>query len=171
MGNPSENELAPLHPDATGFTLLRVLGSGDGRTYTGVEFTDGWQGANRFLRRLRAVGYICNSSDAPDGYHVLDVLNAEGDIIQDYAVPPHPSRAFAYIKKKLRLQVATIDPRCSGSAKEQGAKREAHRIAALLINQYLERPGDDDPENWPQVEAALRELEASHLRRGQGGAR
>lgn len=102
-------ELAPLHPDADGFTLFRILPNGEGRAYTGVEFTDGWKGANRFLRRLRAFGYVRNSSTAPDGYHVLDVLNANGDIVQDYAVPPHPSRAFAYIKRKLQLRVVTPD--------------------------------------------------------------
>ncbi|XTZ18172.1 hypothetical protein ACQSSU_12760 [Micromonospora echinospora] len=46
------------------------------------------------------------------------------------------------------------------------AKREAHRIAALIINQYLERPDDEDVPGWPRIEAALRELETSHLRRG-----
>ncbi|WP_165945725.1 hypothetical protein [Micromonospora sp. KC606] len=48
---------------------------------------------------------------------------------------------------------------------KRAAKREAHRIASLMINQYLERPGDDDPEAWPRIEAALRELEKFHERR------
>lgn len=101
------DELTPLHPDATGLTLFRVLANGGSRTYTAVEFTRGWAGVDHFLRQLRAFGYIRNSSNAPDGYHVLDVLNAEGDIVQDYAVPPHPSRAFAYIKRKLKLRAET----------------------------------------------------------------
>ncbi|MEU4779232.1 hypothetical protein [Micromonospora sp. NPDC023633] len=45
------------------------------------------------------------------------------------------------------------------------AKREAHRIAALMIHQYLDRPGDDDPDDWPRIEAALRDLAESHERR------
>lgn len=98
------SDLAPLHPDATGFTLVRVLPNGAGRFYTAVEFTRGWAGADHFLRQLKACGYVLpGGSAAPDGYHVLDVLNADGDIVQDYAVPPHPSRAFAYIKRKLKL--------------------------------------------------------------------
>lgn len=98
-------ELAPLHPDAVGFTLFRVLPNGEGRAYTSVEFARGWAGADHFLRQLRACGYVKNSSATQDGWHVLDVLNADGDIVQDYAVPPHPSGAFAFIKRKLRLQV------------------------------------------------------------------
>ncbi|MEU5946277.1 hypothetical protein ABZ793_12030 [Micromonospora sp. NPDC047465] len=103
------DELAPLHPDAVGFTLFRVLPNGGSRAYTAVEFTRGWAGADHFLRQLRACGYVRNSSTAPDGWHVLDVLDANGDIVQDYAIPPHPSRAFAYIKRKLKLTVASED--------------------------------------------------------------
>lgn len=98
-------DLAPLHPDAIGFTVLRVLPNGGCRNYTAVEFTRGWPGAEHFLRQLRAVGYVRDSKGAPDGWHVLDVLDANGDIVQDYAIPPAPSRAMAYIKRKLKLRV------------------------------------------------------------------
>lgn len=97
--------LAPLHPDAVGFTLFRILPNGDGRAYTAVEFERGWPGAEHFLRQLRACGYVRNSSEGGDGWHVLDVINTDGDIIQDYAVPPAPSRAMHYITRKLKLRV------------------------------------------------------------------
>lgn len=107
---PTERpELAPLHPDAVGFTLFRILPSGAGRAYSSVEFVHGWRGANHMLRILAFCGYVKDSSNAPDGCHVLDVLNSEGDIIQDYAVPAAPSHAFSYIKKKLGLAVASED--------------------------------------------------------------
>jgi hypothetical protein len=102
-------ELAPLHPDATGFTLFRILPNGVGRAYSSVEYVSGWKGAAGFLNRLRALGFVKNSSQGADGWHVLDVLNADGDIIQDYAVPPAPSPAFAYIKRQLKLTVASSD--------------------------------------------------------------
>ncbi|MDG4791961.1 hypothetical protein O7626_39805 [Micromonospora sp. WMMD1102] len=97
--------LAPLHPDATGFTLFRIMPNGVGRAYSQVEFVHGHRGAAAFLHRLRALGFVKNSSTAADGWHVLDVLNADGDIVQDYAVPP-TGPAFQYIKRKLRLTVA-----------------------------------------------------------------
>ncbi|MCX4474842.1 hypothetical protein OOK41_31780 [Micromonospora sp. NBC_01655] len=100
----STDELAPLHPDATGLTLFRALPNDDCRAYSEVEFTQGRAGVARFLHRLRALGYIRNSSaDPKSGYGVLDVLNADGDIVQDYEVTS--SRAHAYIKRKLRLTV------------------------------------------------------------------
>ncbi|RGC68447.1 hypothetical protein C5N14_13755 [Micromonospora sp. MW-13] len=100
----STDELAPLHPDATGLTLFRALPNGTGRAYSEVEFTRGRAGVEHFLRQLRAFGYVRNSSADPEsGYGVLDVLNAAGDIVQDYEVPT--ARAHAYIKRKLRLTV------------------------------------------------------------------
>lgn len=96
--------LAPLHPQATGYAAFRCLPDGTGRNYSAVEFTRGWAGAEQFLRQLRACGFVKNSSNNPDdGYAVLDVLNADGDIVQDYEVPT--AQAFRYIKRKLRLTV------------------------------------------------------------------
>lgn len=102
-------DLAPLHPDAIGFTLLRVLPNGGCRNYTAVEFERGWTGAEHFLRTLRAVGYVIDSKDAPDGWHVLDVLDVNGDIVQDYAIPPAPSRAMRFIVRKLGLRVERVE--------------------------------------------------------------
>lgn len=99
----------PLHPDATGFTLLRVLPNGGCRNYTAVEFARGWAGADHFLRTLRAVGYVIDSKGAPDGWHVLDVLDAKGDIVQDFAIPPTPSRAMKFIIRKLGLRVERVE--------------------------------------------------------------
>lgn len=92
----------PLHPAATGFKLFRALPDGSARDYTGVEFVHGWTGANAFRHRCAAIGYIRNSS-TEHSYGVLDVLNAAGDIVQDYDIPT--ARAFAYIKRKLRITV------------------------------------------------------------------
>lgn len=45
------------------------------------------------------------TSTAPS-YAVLDVLNADGDIIGDYDVPT--VAAFRYIKRKLQLRVEAV---------------------------------------------------------------
>jgi hypothetical protein len=104
------DKLEPLHPDATGFKLFRGLPDGTARDYTGVEFTRGWSGADQFRRQLLAVGYLKNPSTEPS-FGVLDVLNAAGDIIQDYNVPT--PKAFRYIKRKLKLRVETGLPDAS----------------------------------------------------------
>lgn len=110
-------DLHPLHPAATGFTVFRVLPDGTGRSYSAVEFTRGWAGAEHFLRQLRACGYVKNSSTDPDsGYAVLDVLDADDDIVQDYEVPS--GAAFAYIKRKLRLTV--VHPPTEAVSPRQG---------------------------------------------------
>lgn len=99
------NGLAELHPNAVGFTLFRLLPRDRCRTYTSVEFDRGWADADWFLRQLHAFGYVQNSTPAREGWHVLDVLDAESNVIQDYAVPPAPSGAMAYIIRKLGLRV------------------------------------------------------------------
>jgi hypothetical protein len=91
---------------AVGLSAIRGLPDGSMRQYTSVEFTRGWNGVERFIRTLRAVGYIKPSSAAPS-YAVLDVLDVDGDIIGDYDVPT--AAAFRYIKRKLDLRVEVSD--------------------------------------------------------------
>jgi hypothetical protein len=97
--------VAPLHPNATGLTAMRPV-KGLARNYTEVEFTRGWAGVDHFLRQLEACGLVQDSNTEPS-YAVLDVLNDEGDIIQDYNIPT--AAAFRYIKRKLKLRVASTD--------------------------------------------------------------
>jgi hypothetical protein len=90
---------------ATGLSAIRGLPDGSLRQYTYVEFERGWNGVEHFIRTLRAVGFVRPSSSAPS-YAVLDVLDADGDIIGDYDVPS--SKAFAFIKRKLHLRVEEV---------------------------------------------------------------
>lgn len=100
------DHLEPLHPAAIGFTLFRELPSGAGRAYSSVEFTRGWAGADHFRRQLRAFGFVQNCTPAK-AYGLLDAIDAEGDIVQTYDIPT--ARAFAYIKRKLKLTVTHTD--------------------------------------------------------------
>lgn len=102
-GTPYESNSGLLSPptEATGLSAMRPV-RGVARNYTAIEFTRGWNGVEHFIRTLMKVGYIAPSSSEPS-YAVLDVLDAEGDIIGDYNVPN--ARAFAYIKRKLQLRV------------------------------------------------------------------
>ena len=68
-----------------------------------MKLSKGWAGVERFIRTLRALGYVRPSGVAKDGYAVLDVLDAEGDIIADYDIPT--AHAFRYVKRKLNLTV------------------------------------------------------------------
>lgn len=92
---------------ATGLSAVRALPDGSMRQYSAVGFRQGWSGVDQFIRTLRAVGFVRPSSRDTAGYAVLDVLNADGDLIADYDVPT--AVAFRYVKRKLRLTVARTD--------------------------------------------------------------
>ena len=92
--------MSPLHPDAVGMSAFRVLKNGTGRQYSAVEFTRGRAGCERQLRVFRKLGMV---DEADDGYAVLDILDADGDIVQDFSV--RDARAWGYIKRVLGLTV------------------------------------------------------------------
>lgn len=112
-GTPYGDRSGLLRPPAgaVGLSAFRVLPGGEtGRQYSAVRFTKGWHGVERFIRILRACGYVRPSdADPKRGYAVLDVLNADEDIIGDYEIPT--SRAFQYVKRQLKL---TVEPDPTG---------------------------------------------------------
>lgn len=92
--------------EAHALTIFRGLATGDGRSYSAVTFpADPYQGCERFIRQARAVGWVGDTYLG--AYAVLDVLNEDGDIVQDF--PITTSRAFQAIKKKLGLVVDAFD--------------------------------------------------------------
>lgn len=69
------------------------------RFYSAITFLqDPWKGCELYLRRCKAFGYL-----AADGTGLtIDVLNKDGDIIQDFTV----TRAgFDYLRQKLKFIV------------------------------------------------------------------
>lgn len=94
----------PYHPpaDAVGLGAIRILKNGTMRQYSAVEFNRGWNGVEHFVRTLRVLGYVKPSSSERSA-GVLDVINADGDIIGDYDIPT--AAALRYIKRKLKLTV------------------------------------------------------------------
>lgn len=98
-----------LHPNAHALTAFRVLANGNGRQYSATTFPQNpWQGCERFIRMCRAVGWIPRpGAPAEDGYAVLDVIDADGDIIQDF--PIRDAKAFQQIKRRLHLVVEFTD--------------------------------------------------------------
>ncbi len=91
---------------AVGISAIRALPDGSMRQYSAVGFHSGWGGVEHFIRTLRAVGYIRPSSSEPS-YAVLDILDANDDIVFDYDIPT--SHAFRYVKRTLKLTVVS-DP-------------------------------------------------------------
>lgn len=93
---------------AIGFSAFRILPNGDSRQYTASEMQRGWHGVERFLRLCSAVGYVVPWIDPSTdvSYAVLDVIDAEGDIVTDFNVPT--AKAFRYIKRKLGLAVEAL---------------------------------------------------------------
>lgn len=102
------NERAEIAAGAHALTIFRGLSNGDGRVYTATTFPkDPWAGCEHFIRMCRAVGWV---TDEKDGYGVLDVLNQDGDIVQEFMIPD--ALAFRQIKSRLHIAVAreaTVD--------------------------------------------------------------
>lgn len=95
-----------LDPSAHALSIFRVLPGGEARAYTAVTFPkDPWQGCEHFLRMARLVGWLREPAD--DDYGVLDVLDDDASIVQDFGIPD--ARAFQAIKRKLNLAVESTD--------------------------------------------------------------
>lgn len=96
--------MTALSPDAHALSAFRALPNGEGRSYTATWFPGGpWDGVSRFIRMCRAVGWIREGMPSAESYAVLDVLDEDGNIVQDFPIPD--ARAFQGIKKKLDLRV------------------------------------------------------------------
>lgn len=94
-----------VSPAAHALTAFRILPSGEGREYTATTFPrDPWAGCEHFIRMARKVGWL---SPAGESYAVLDVLDAEGDIVQDFGI--RDASAFQQIKRHLNLRVEATD--------------------------------------------------------------
>ena len=94
----------PLRAEVVALTLFRCLPNGEGRNYTATTFpADPWRGCSRFVRMCQAVGWVRESTAGDDCYGVLDALDQDGSIVQDWSVPT--AAAFRGIKKKLSLCV------------------------------------------------------------------
>lgn len=97
-----------VDPKAHALTAFRVLPSGAGRQYTATTFpSNPWQGCEHFIRTGLKLGLLKAPATSDDPYAVLDVLDEEGTIVQDFSVPS--SRAFKWVKRKLALRVESED--------------------------------------------------------------
>jgi hypothetical protein len=88
-----------LHPDAFALRPVRFLPRENKiRFYTGVTFPGSeWVGCELQLRRCKAFGYLVEDSDV-----MIDVLNENGDIIQEF---PISKKGFEYLREKLKFRV------------------------------------------------------------------
>lgn len=112
MTPPPTHSERGLNPTAHALTLFRCLPNGQGRSYTATTFPqDPWAGCEHTIRTAYKLGYV-DPSDSEryilgDGYGVLDVLDANGDIVQDFMV--RTADAFQWLKRRLDLRVETTD--------------------------------------------------------------
>lgn len=111
---------------AHALTVFRAVSDTEGRQYTATTFPrDPYQGCERMIRMARAVGYLRDSITGADGevYAVLDVLDSDGDIVQDFIIPHR--RAFEWFYRKLNLRVESLDEQ--DDREQDGAKEAAYR--------------------------------------------
>lgn len=90
-----------LKPEAFALRPVRVIGDGF-RYYEATTFPqDPWKGCELYLRRLAFFGHL--REDGKEGQEiVIDVLDANGDIIQDF---PVTREGFRLLRRWLRFKV------------------------------------------------------------------
>ena len=92
-----------LHPDAFALRPVRAVDNGF-RYYTATTFPNNpWSGCEMYLRRLLRFG----SLGVEDGTLVIDVLNENGDILQDFTVS---RKGFEYLRRQLGFRVEHPSP-------------------------------------------------------------
>lgn len=98
----------PLDRRAHALGAFRVLPDGRGRLYTATTFrSDPYAGCDQTIRFGRRIGALADSGGDGPRYAVLDVFDAEGNIIQDYTITT--AKGFQKIKRWLRLRVEFTD--------------------------------------------------------------
>lgn len=99
-------------PETAALTIFRILKNGEPRRYSATTFpSDPLHGCDQMVRMALATGAISSTphvAGQPPGYGVLDVLDAQGDIIADFEIPN--AAGFRFLKRKLNIVVEEIDP-------------------------------------------------------------
>lgn len=95
-----------LHPAANALTAFRALPDGSGRQYTATSWEpDPWRGCEHLIRSAQHVGFVKTSHPGCGCYAVLDVLDVNGEIVQDFCITT--PRAFRWLYRKLDLRVVS----------------------------------------------------------------
>lgn len=103
-----QRDLPDLHPDAVAVSAFRALPNGVGRQYTVSEAPSKAQAIKASLHRARGLGFIRPSTrDCQDCYAVLDILDANDDVVQDFCIPT--ARAFKWWYSHLHLRVVDVE--------------------------------------------------------------
>jgi hypothetical protein len=103
MADTAEDRAERLHPAAVALSAFRILPNGiEGRAYTISEAPSGRAAIERALRQAKALGYVTDASK--ESYAVLDVLDVDDSIVQDFGIPD--AKAFRWWKRLLHLHVA-----------------------------------------------------------------
>jgi hypothetical protein len=94
--------------DSVALSAFRALPDGSGRQYTAATFPAGpWKGCERMIRMAWYIGFLKPSCATQcSHYAVLDVLNAEDDIVRDYCIPHGEAFRWWYSKLHLRVEDA-----------------------------------------------------------------
>jgi hypothetical protein len=101
-GYPSDR----LNVHAHALRAFRVLPNGDSRQYTATTFRPrAFSGCEQVIRMAHAFGYLAGEGERY--YAVLDVLDKDGDIVQDFAI--RDATAFRWFYRKLHWRIESSD--------------------------------------------------------------
>lgn len=110
-GTPGPASL--VHVDAVALTAMRPV-NGVARFYSVAEADSGRRAIVALFMQAQACGFIKPSNTEPS-YAVLDVLDADDDIVQDWNIPT--ATAWRWWYRKLHLRVERDDVATVGGAR------------------------------------------------------
>jgi hypothetical protein len=105
--------LPELHPSAAALTAFRGLPNGVGRQYTISEAPTREKAIRYSLRVAWVLGFVKATTHRekaaePCGcYAVLDILDGDDEIVQDFCIPT--ARAFKWWYRHLGLRVVDVE--------------------------------------------------------------
>jgi hypothetical protein len=104
---------APVNVNAHALSGFRVLPNGDSRQYTATTFPRSpYKGCEQIIRMATAFGYL--AADGERYYAVLDVLDEDGDIVQDFRI--RDATAFRWFYRKLHWRIEPAAAVAGGGA-------------------------------------------------------
>lgn len=104
MSRLSYGDAIEIHPDATAVRPVRVVGE-DFRYYSATTFpgADVVASIGLFVRRMAVGKGVWSGDGMPDDvYAVLDVIDADFNVLQDFGLSKD---AFDYARRKLKFTV------------------------------------------------------------------
>jgi hypothetical protein len=97
--------IPPLDSNSHALQLVRAIESKNVfRYYEATTFRNPYAGCELYLYRCQTFGFLVEKKE--DVYAVVDVLDRNGDVIQDYGVN---KKGFDFLRSQLKFKVIDLE--------------------------------------------------------------